>query len=221
MYSVILNSEDKGHSFSSFYETFINICKEHKTKGKAMAFAFILYDFENPQIKKVLEDRDYWLSLNSISGKFITVFSIHYKENIKIDINTDSRLHSLVTVTNDKNPSVDSNKLIQKYFGKSIIPKYPSILFFQIANENIADSILIELDSEAIEDSFLELKKYLVKTVEVLKKISHENRNNHVEVFSLIESEVKGIRSRKMMLRRVKKIISAIELASSIIGLSR
>jgi len=31
-----------------------------------LAFAFILYDFENPQISKVFNDPDYWLNLNAI-----------------------------------------------------------------------------------------------------------------------------------------------------------
>ena len=57
-----LNTDD-------FSDGVIELCEKHREKGRALAFAFLIYDFCNPQIIKVLEDADYWNALNTISGK--------------------------------------------------------------------------------------------------------------------------------------------------------
>src|SRR5690606_3233660 len=50
----------------------------HKKENRALAFAFIVYNFESPQIAKVLEDNHYWDSLNRIASSFLSIFYIHY-----------------------------------------------------------------------------------------------------------------------------------------------
>ena len=84
MYKIFLNSKNEALSFNSFKDKMIEICNSHREKNKALAFAFILYDFENPQISKVLNDEEYWLALNKISGEYLSVFSINYKAMIRL-----------------------------------------------------------------------------------------------------------------------------------------
>ncbi|MBI5893418.1 MAG: hypothetical protein HZB79_07190 [Deltaproteobacteria bacterium] len=225
MYSILLNSENEGHSFNSFSDKFIQICKEHKDQGRALAFAFIFYDFENAQISKVLQDTDYWLSLNAISGKYLTVFSLHRKPKVKYKrrrkVKTDNHVfYNMVSILgNFNNPSESSNTLIEKYFGKDIQIKYPAVMFFQVHNDKVIGYTLIELDEQEIEPAFIELKTYIAKAVEILKQITDENKQNSKEIFNLIESQVKRIRIRKVAKQTVKNITSLVELASSIVGL--
>ena len=54
-------------SNDAFSQSIIDICEQHRKEKRALAFAFILYDFENPQIFKILDDRNYWNALNTIS----------------------------------------------------------------------------------------------------------------------------------------------------------
>ena len=56
--------DNKSYSFDSFEQEFHHICEAHRSQGRAMAFAFILYDKNSPEIKKVLNDPDYWDSLS-------------------------------------------------------------------------------------------------------------------------------------------------------------
>jgi len=223
MFPVILNTDDERHDFHSFYDRFLQICEEHKNDKRALAFAFILYDFEDAHIDKVLNDGQYWRSLNAISGRLLTVFSIHYKpKKIRHRHRRSSSsgvMEMMVMVRHDDNPSVSSNELINKYFGNDMKVKYPSILFFQVQEGEVIDSILIQLDEEKIEDAFLELKNYIRKTADVLSKITEENRNNSKEIFDLIEHEVKTARNSKVLKRRFKKLTSVAELGSTIIGL--
>jgi hypothetical protein len=224
MYTIYHNSNDEGHSFQSFKDEMIQICNQHRIEKRALAFAFILYDFENPQLWKVLSDNEYWLSLNEISGEYITVFSLNYKvrkKNIqrKQQNNGFGGFEYLINIPMNLNPSKGTNELISKYFGDEIQVKYPAVLFFQVDNESIIDSLLIELKEERIEPAFLELKDYLKSSVEALKQIAPENRGNIKEIFDCLESSVESTQSVKKIKRVFKNAGNLIGLLSSIKGL--
>lgn len=72
--------DKSGHDsyfYDEFESDFLRICETHREEGRALAFAFILYDFTSPQVAKVLRDQDYWNALDQLSGKYLTVFSFH------------------------------------------------------------------------------------------------------------------------------------------------
>jgi hypothetical protein len=227
MYTVYINSEDKGSSYFQFEEDFLKICNAHRAEDRALMFAFILYDFENPQISKILNDADYWLSLHSISGDYLTVFSLHYKpEDIKKRMQEMMRAKmggetskEMFQIEALQNPSKDTNKLIRKYFGEHIKIEYPSVLFFQVDKEDVIDYRFIKLDENRLEDSFSELKNYIKVAVESLNAVMRENKNNYSELFNLVDSSVLGTRQRIQIQKGIKKVTKITELASSIVGL--
>jgi hypothetical protein len=232
MVEVYLNSENTEYSFKSFYPRFLEICKEHKEQGRALAFAFILYDFRNPQIAKVLRDDDYSFSLNAISGQYLTVFSLNYnpeKENLKklLKEKLDERIsHRDKPVTKwltaaDVNPfslEENSHDLIKKYFG-DIKVKFPSVLFFQIEDEKVIDYSLIELDEKDFQLAFQELQGYIISAVDALKLITEEHKGNHQQIFTNLESNVKSVRTKITTVKTFKTITSIAELGGTIMGL--
>ena len=221
MYDILLNSQNEEHNFDTFYHRFLSICEEHKQNERAMAFAFILYDFTNPQISKILKDSDYWLSLNEASGRYLTVFSLHYKpEPTYNEFEHDSHSMGFMTsFTSSSNPSQNSNKLIEEYFGRELEVKYPAVLFFQTNSDEIIDYTLIELDERGIEQAFEELQNYIDKAVDALKLITDENKNNFKEIFSNLETRVTNTRTRKVASRNLKKGKAIVELGATIFGL--
>jgi len=216
MYTIFQNSNNTEHDFYSFKNQMIEICNNHRNNNKSLAFSFILYDFENTQLSKILKDQDYWLALNQISGEYLTVFSLHYNPEAKIKRPNIAPI--LLTVPTDWNPSDGTNKLIKKYFGK-IDVNYPAILFFQVNGNSVIDSILIELKEEEIEKAFLELKEYIKVAVDSLKRISIENRQNYREVFDCLEREVESKQANRKIKRIIKNSGNIIGLISSIKGL--
>ena len=68
-------------STDAFGQSIIDVCEKHRKENRALAFAFILYNFENPQIFKILNDRNYWNALNTISGQYLSIYYIHSREN--------------------------------------------------------------------------------------------------------------------------------------------
>ena len=227
MFTVHINSENRKSSYEQFEREFTKICNEHRNQNRALVFAFILYDFENPQIAQVLENPHYWLSLNSISGDYLTVFSLHYKaEDIKAKLmdmmnrklgNVEKHLTMINT---EHNPSNDTNHLIRKYFGTDIKIKYPAVAFFQVKDDNVSDYRLIQLDQQGIEPSFLELKRYIEVAAHALKEVNRENKGNVDELFNLVDQSVVGIRQGIQIKKGIKTVTSITELAATVVGLN-
>lgn len=227
MYTIYINTEAKGSSYSHFEDDFLSICNSHRDYDRALMFAFILYDFENPQIAKIINDADYWLSLHSISGQYLTVFSLHYKaEDMKQSLQERMRSKmqgqaskKMLQVKKIQNLSKNTNKLIKKYFGDDIVVKYPSVLFFQVDKENVINHRFVQLDETRLEDSFSELKNYIKVAVESLESVRRENKNNYPELFNLVDSSVTRKRLGIRIQKGVKKVTSIAEFASTVAGL--
>ena len=215
MYKIFLNSKNEALSFNSFKDKMIEICNSHREKNKALAFAFILYDFENPQISKVLNDEEYWLALNKISGEYLSVFSINYKVD---DVGMEKTAF-LTSLSYSNDPSEATNELINTYFGEEVEAAYPAVLFFQVNEEEVIDSLLIELEEERMEDSFIELKKLITVCVDVLKKINKENSQNYKEIFDLIEIKMKANKNAKIIKRVTKTAGKVINLAAAVVSI--
>lgn len=220
MHTIYHNSKDEGHSFESFKNRMIQICNQHRNENRAMAFAFVLYDFENPHLWKILNDNEYWLALNRISGKYLTIFSLNYKEKqIPTRRPKSDYIQMLTNMPTYLNPSEGTNKLINKYFGEETKVKYPAILFFQTDNNSVIDSLLVELKEDMIEPAFLELRKYIKSSVEALKKIKPENKQNLKEIFDCLERNVESTQSVRKVKRVFKNAGNIIGIVSSIKGL--
>ena len=222
MYTIFQNSTEEGFEFKSFSKRMIDICNDHRNQNRAIAFAFILYDFQNPQVWKVLNDREYWLALNEISGKYLTVFSLNYTPPVRRTRHRDmddGNYHMLTDVRTTFNPAEGTNLLIDKYFGPQFEVSFPAILFFQVSRNAVVDSLLIELREQQIEPAFLELRDYIQRAVDALTRIEPENNANINEIFDCLEREVRSGRSVRKFKRIAKAAGGISELLSSIKGL--
>lgn len=197
MVPIYIMNEGVGIEFKDFEDRMIRICNEHKEQNRALAFAFILYDFNNPNIRKILEDDVYWMDLHTTSGKYLTIFSLHYK-------NKQFKFKDFMTrVDTDGMLNINTNLLIERYFGKDMDVTYPSLLFFQVDKSTIIDSLIISLTEKDLENSFNELKEYVNTSITALKKITPENKINYQEIFDRLEEQLSRINTKKNI-RRVK-----------------
>lgn len=69
--------EGIGYGLDNFLSRFISICEQHKKDLRAKAFAFILYDFENEAIRKVLKLQGGFARLDRLSGRDLSIFYLH------------------------------------------------------------------------------------------------------------------------------------------------
>jgi len=194
-------------STKEFSEGIIELCEKHRNESRALAFAFLLYDFQNPQIIKVLEDKDYWNALNKISGKYLSVYYLHTKEKtFAEDLKASNGIEKRGMHPISEDFEIDTIvPMLKRYLDLETDVKMPSILFFQVEGKLISDYFLIELFEETIEKSFIELKDYIFEAVASLKRIDPTCYENYQPIFESLKKEVKSKRFRKVSFRSVQK----------------
>ncbi|WP_282126465.1 hypothetical protein [Marinifilum flexuosum] len=193
----------EGVTPKKFKSDILSMCENHKNQGRALAYAFLMYDFENPQIAEVLENKNYWNALHKISGKYLSVFYLNSREeHFAEDLNNQSGVVKRELCGIDSFEGLSS--MIAPYFDLEDKVKLPSILFFQTRGRMITDYFVIELNEEKIEDSFLELKSYIKVAVENLKGVKPENYKNSESIFDLLKRGVEGEKIRKVFFKNIK-----------------
>ena len=190
-----------------FSKGIIALCETHRKQNRALAFAFLIYDFENPQIFKILEDVNYWNALNTISGKYLSVYYIHSRENtFGEDLSVhNGHEHRWLYPIDDRMQLSTVMPMLKNYLALDEDVKLPAILFFQVEGKLISDYFLIELFEDKMEESFLELKDYLSSAVNRLKMIAPENYGNLQPIFDSLRQGVKSFKFRKVFFKNVKK----------------
>jgi len=188
----------------------LDICKAHRKEKRALAFAFILYDLRNPQVAKALRDPDYWRALDDISGKYLTVFSIHTRsteQNPYRQFNQSDRLDYMSWVTSER--FEDGREVLERYFDLGNSVRLPAALFFQVANSEVMGSRLVQLREKRTEDTFLEIKDIIRCAANAVSEVTEENYGNDYEIFQLIEEK---LRDREFDAKLSKIVGSAISL---------
>lgn len=200
-------THDGSFDDDGFNNYLLNICREHKEQHRALAFAFIVYDFDDYTIQQIIENKTYWTALDKISGKYLSVFYINskdsyykrrqreiYKEEMAAQARASGKgyMQYLRPITLQDTPLDKSIDYLKNKFNLDDNLKHPFILFFQADGEEIIDYFAISLREEKLEDSFLELKRQIQLAVESISKVTPENFKNHKEIFHLVESGVKS-----------------------------
>jgi hypothetical protein len=223
MESIIIKGNRK-FGVDSFSNYLIQTCRQHKSKRQALAFAFIVYDFDNHTIIDILEKKNYWSTLDKISSKVLSVFYInsrdsYYKkrqeeiyqdELLQEDDSSDEKYISLlVPIKIEPTPTDNAISFIKSEFELDENIKTPFVLFFQIDNDNkISDSFIVGLKQDKLEDAFLELRDIIKNAVESLDKVLPENYKNHQEIFNLIKEGVNSGQFYDFVSKKVKPMLS-------------
>lgn len=219
MYPIWHNSRQKGHDFNSFMSLATKICENHQNEGRASAFAFILYDEFNPEIRNLLYDETYWNSLHEISGTNITIFSIKVKERRRVrarsSTSTNRPMEYMTALHAAKSLRSSNNEILSNLFKKDENVQLPGLMFFQIQDRSIIDNFYIELKERNKEAAFNEIKDYLLRCAKTISFITDENKGNYKEIFNLIKEDVKYLNTKKSIF----KTIPAIRTLSQFIGL--
>lgn len=203
----IVITQDGSFDDNGFKNYLLNICREHKEQHRALAFAFIVYDFEDYTIQQIIENRKYWTTLDKISGKHLSIFYINSKDSYykrrqreiyaeemeaQARASANGYMQYLRPITLHETPLDKSIDYLKDKFNLDDNLKHPFILFFQTDGEKIIDYFAISLRQEKLEDAFLELKRQIQSAVESISNVTPENFKNHKEIFHLLESGVKG-----------------------------
>ena len=200
----------RGHSVEQFHTRFLAICGEHRASRRALAFAFILYDFSDPQVKKMLDDDDYWRALDEISGQNLSVFSFH-------QIPRRSQREMRMMTSFSAAPRDDHYTALWRYVGLERAPEIPSILFFQVERGEVIDSMVVQVRAQRVEDTFVEFKEVLRLAGQAVGKVKPENHGNAQAIFNLIKDRLRR-RERSIRVRTAFSTVLPVARVAGRIG---
>lgn len=141
-----------GHSADSFLRRFHEIALHNITSGRAEALAFVFYDFQDQDFKKILKDRVVFTILDRLSGNDLSIFYLHSGSNKLLK---------------------DFNQIIMTNLGVNEQAITPCIVFFKTSPDGFTDISVVRLDSTNLIHGFHEL--YNVIDIYISgSKIKHE-----------------------------------------------
>ena len=205
MIGICLEGHDERHEYEAdeFEARFLEICEEHRRSGRALAFAFLLYDVRNAEMLKVLRDSDYWRALDHLSGAYLTVFSFQAVEPQE-DYAVERRGMSGITGAADL--GMKNQLILRSYFPLEGHLSLPALLFFQVEGGEIVNYYLWQLTQQRVEDAFIELREAIGIAVKAVEQVAEENRGNAHEIFNLIEQRLKARRLKLRILKGVRAL---------------
>ncbi|MBU1417367.1 MAG: hypothetical protein KKI15_02660 [Proteobacteria bacterium] len=219
MIPIAYNNEKVFGDEDEFKDYLLNTCINHKASGRALAFAFIVYDLNNPQISKVLKDQDYWDALNNLSGKYLSVFYFDKPKTRRRNYSPcrNSNMFEYMTSCGTVSTPQTVNEFIRKTFNVQNSLREPFVIFFQTEEDTIIQSFIVELQKEKIESAFLELKKHIENAVESVENVDPQNFGNNETIYSLIENSAQNGQFIRFVKSKLYKPISIITTVGSFI----
>jgi len=225
----IVFKEDQKFGVEEFNEYLLSLCEEHKQTSRALAFAFLVYDFKDNTIPQILKNESYWNALDVISGKFLSVFYIDsedqyykrrqkeiYDQRVKEQERNsrEGRVSFFVQISPQLTPLENTGKFLRENFQIDEQIKTPFIFFFQVHDNQLTDYFIAQLKADRLEDAFLELKSLVKDAVAAMADIKEENFGNHQEIFNQLKERVES----NMFFRTFNKKKDAALKFGSIIG---
>lgn len=176
--------KDLHNPVSGFNSHFLDLTTKHSSERK-LAFAFILCNFTDPNIRRIIDDSYYFEDLHFTSGEYFNIYFI--------------RLNGF----NFKNYGL-YDKFFETTFGLKNIDT-PAILFFQTQYGKIIDNFLLSINKKNnLENSFKELRKGIEVVTDTLRKVEPENFENRQEIFTEIKRNLESLQSWNIAKKVVK-----------------
>ncbi|MEF3078714.1 hypothetical protein [Winogradskyella poriferorum] len=190
----IQNNQGEFSSISNLIEYIMKTCANHFKEKRALAFALIVYDFEDPQVIEILQNQKYFDALDYISGDKLTVFYINsqyldYQSKVASESNL---MHIELGVQKIGGPVNVSPKIIaENLINKENLPS-PSVLFFTVSENVITNFTIAQLRHQEVEKGFIELKEIIKNGVGSLDKVQDDYKENKPEIFNLIKGSIEA-----------------------------
>lgn len=181
-----------------------------QTNEGALAFAFLVYDFDNPEIRQIISNNHYLEALDYISGDLLDVFYVNSEYISKQSKKAEKSNVSFIELSMQEIPN--SKHLNPREFAKDLINEdtipSPSIIFFKADSEMVKEFVIYSIDKSNFEESFLELKNIIQKSVSVLSAIEPENKIKKNEIFTQLKENIESSTFWKKTSRNIEKAFS-------------
>lgn len=166
-------------------DSFNSLVEEYRSRdGVADFFGVILYTDEHPNIKKILRDDDYWLSLHELTGDRFCVFSVRPRRGLYEwpSFPKGTPKGTMGMMVNIWKEPAENKKLIEAFELKDTAKLPILLLFTQVDNKYL--KIELKLDDSTQESALKSLREQLRFSCDSLAQIREENLKNPEGLFA-------------------------------------
>lgn len=180
----------------------LQLSKQYQPKdGQADMYGIILYTEAHAHVKKVLQDEDYWRSLNEISGPQWAIFAVRAKPGAyKNPPSSMEFLPYMVPVW--KEPAANRELLIA--FELESTEKLPLFLVFNMTKVGEIHKITISIDDGSIEKALHSLKEVIEKITLAIRNIDLENLECTDGLYSAVDYAIRDYKDKKILRNGLK-----------------
>jgi len=183
-----------------FIESLPKICADMHNELGILTFGMIIYDQSNPEVRKLLRDSDYWAALEKTSGDRMVIFCLQDRIEPLTSISAILmrkvlvRLKSVGILSFFQTPFDDLGEscsyIMKRLFDHETVLVYPSVIFFQVAGDEISDYCFVPLERHDVYHSYKEMNELFQCVAGVLTNITPPNFGNRKEIFNLIKDKL-------------------------------
>ncbi len=194
--------------WDEFQAEFMKLCEDHYVNNRAKAFCFILYTRRNAGLMKVLNDYSYWHALDTISNRYLSIFSFDCYDELKKK--KDDNIAGTERIDFDEGFEKANEMIITNYKDYNEFCRFPLLIFFQIDRNKFADGMIIQLKDQDAQHTYTELVEYISTAANTISLVKIENFENRKEIFDELKRRLndrRNFKKIKLVFKGLKKLL--------------
>jgi hypothetical protein len=170
------------------YSSFLNFLKASASdayeKKQVYCNCLLLFDETHPEVVKLLRDREYYASLNSISGRWINIFHAGVRLG---------RKEGNLTLDHREAPYKEVISNLREEFLVNQNPKNPLVFFFYVKDNEIPEVVVYKISDGSYTEIYREVSSLIERMRDQICKIEKENYENYEVIFDLQKTCIESI----------------------------
>jgi hypothetical protein len=193
----------------------LELIKDLTSSDKTLSriYGFILYTEQHPYISKVLQDTDFWKSLDSISGPRWPIFAVRPLKQGQWSWPKSDRNICFMVRTWDE-PEV--NKVILDDFGLKDSKELPLFVVFMWDDNDELNEISISIEGKTTDEVYHSLES-VVKTIARAESQVLPEYKRTVNVFRNIVADINALKFKNNVISRGKIIVRISEFLAKLV----
>ena len=176
--------------------------------GTANLFGIIAYTDANPNIKKVLRDKDYWDCFDAISCGWI-IYAIRPEYGQRVSFSSGKEI--------GESARFDYSYDFLSDFGIDNNEQFPMLIVCALAEEDSVASIRVPLDDSTEGNAANNLKELITDITRVLQQIENRYKSS-TTVLREVESELTAKQAKASFRKASRALICFLKTATSFIN---
>lgn len=182
----LVKHKGQDYSYGSFLKLLKNSAKEAYEKNNVFCNCLLIFDETHAEVVKLLRDREYYASLNAISGRFINIFHAGVKFGKKGEhYEFDHRELQYKDVIEQ----------LRAEFLEYQDPKTPLVFFFYVKKDEIPETIVFKISDGTAREIYQELHLLLNRIKDSIINIEVENSSNYEVIFDLQRAGIDAVKA--------------------------